>query len=718
MMAFGFFSVPKGCIHSKQKVCNTVFKDLKPCYIRSTRLSTRIVLLNMSRLNERKSKVTESVEHLLSLAFKQLRDVFGFTEFLSGQEEVLLRLFDCGSALAILPTGGGKSLCYQIPAIIFPGLTLVVSPLIALMREQAQKLVDVGVPAGHMDSLQSTTEIRGLRKSLAEGKVKILFVSPERFNNEVFLSLLRTLEISLFVVDEAHCISEWGHNFRPDYLRLSQFARDCKAAYRLGLTATATERVANDIVQRLNISPEAVVRKNFYRPNLVLNIRCCNNEMEKREELLYCLRQRERGPTLIYVTLQRTAEELAYFLVESGFQARPYHAGLSDEQRISTYDWFVQACNPIVVATIAFGMGVDKPDIRYVYHFNLSKSLEAYSQEIGRAGRDGKKSCCDTFFSGSDIPVLETFIYGNTPDATQISSFLTFLFEKRKKSQVVNLPLYELATNFDMREVVLHTILVFLDVYWGLIKEVTPMFAEYRYQVLSEEGGEEEETLENSLTEQQSILWKNINEQAKKKLKWSYLDLNNLQLGTEIEQVQLLLDKIHSKGFIRLQAGKLQHRIQILKIPQDMKLLQQQLWQLISERESSEVQRLEEMVHLATSTKCVSQAVSDYFGERIEPCHMCERCLGEISAQELSSFDTKSWFASVDMTLWERITKIEELPKEPLTLAKFASGISSPKLRERKITKHELFGSLRECGFQQVLQLAIQYTGQSPISCR
>ncbi|GJQ09455.1 hypothetical protein GpartN1_g1246.t1 [Galdieria partita] len=708
MIAFGFYIASYGCFFSKRTLCNTFFKETRRFYVLSTRCH-RIV--SMSKLNEKRKVTKQSVEHLLSLASKQLRDVFGFTHFLPGQEEVLQRLFGFGSALAVLPTGGGKSLCYQIPAIIFPGLTLVVSPLIALMREQTQKLVDVGVPAAHMDSLQSATEIRSLRKSLGEGKIKILFVSPERFNNEVFLSLLRTLEISLFVVDEAHCISEWGHNFRPDYLRLSQFARECKAAYRLGLTATATERVADDIVQRLNISTEAIVRRNFYRHNLVLNIRCCDSEMGKREQLLNCLRERERGPTLIYVTLQRTCEELAYFLVESGFQAQPYHAGLSDEQRISTYEWFVQASNPIVVATIAFGMGVDKPDIRYVYHYNLSKSLEAYSQEVGRAGRDGKMSYCDTFFSGTDIPVLETFIYGNTPVSTQISSFLTFLFERRKKSQVVNLPLYDLATHFDMREVVLHTLLVFLDVYWGLIKELTPMFAEYRYQSLKEEG--EEETLENNLTQKQAMLWKNINGQAKKKLKWSYLDLNNLQQDTDIEQVQQLFDEIHSKGLIRLQAGKLQHRVQILKIPEDMNLLEQQLWQLVSEREKSEVQRLEEMVHLATSAKCVSQSISGYFGERIAPCNKCHRCLIGSSKQDLPNFATKTWFAPIDTTVWERVTQVEELPKEPLTLAKFACGISSPKLRELKATRHELYGSLRECGFQQILQMALSHTRQN-----
>lgn len=380
-MVFGFLVMPNKCFCSKKSVYHTIFKERKPLRFLSIRERILIYTWNMSRLSKNSSSVSkQNVENLLSLAFKQLQNVFGYNHFLPGQEEVLENLFGSCSALAILPTGGGKSLCYQIPAIIFPGLTLVVSPLIALMREQAQKLVAKGVAAAHMDSLQSATEMRSLRKSLSEGKLKILFVSPERFNNEVFLSLLKSLEISLFVVDEAHCISEWGHNFRPDYLRLSHFARECKAVYRLGLTATATERVANDIIQRLNISPESVVRKNFYRSNLVLNIWCCPTDIEKREHLVDFLRKRERGPTLIYVTLQRTSEELAYFLVGNGFQAQPYHAGLSEEQRTATYDWFVHACNPIVVATIAFGMGVDKPDIRYVYHYNLSKSLEVSGQ--------------------------------------------------------------------------------------------------------------------------------------------------------------------------------------------------------------------------------------------------------------------------------------------------------------------------------------------------
>eukprot|EP00871_Galdieria_phlegrea_P005813 jgi/Galph1/719/GphlegSOOS_G5441.1 len=669
-----------------------------------------------------KRQATKSVEsnleleNFLSEAKEKLVGVFGHTKFLEGQEQVLRKLFTTGNALAILPTGGGKSLCYQLPALIFPGLTLVVSPLIALMREQVEKLVQLGVPAAHMDSSQSGLEIRSVRRALTEQKLKILFVSPERFNNESFLAALKSLPISLFAVDEAHCISEWGHNFRPDYLRLAHFARDCRAMYRLGLTATATERVAYDITRRLSIPTESVVRTRFHRSNLVLNMSYCASETEKRRQLLKCLKSREPGPTLIYVTLQRTADELASFLVENGFQAQSYHAGLSDEQRLASYQWFTQAVNPIIAATIAFGMGVDKPNIRYVYHYNLSKSLEAYSQEVGRAGRDGNKSFCDTFFSASDIPVLETFIYGNTPEKNQLGFFLHYLFEHRRKGDIIHLPLYELSSRFDIRDVVLHTLLVFLDVHWNLIKELTPMFTEYRFQILVPEIEDSESWLMSHLTESQRQLWQKIIQHIVRKLKWSYLNLGNLTGSVEPEHVQLLFDFMQSKGLIKLQASKLQHRVQFLDIPNDLWVLENQLHQLVLDREMAETRRLEEMIQLATQSHCVSQALSLYFGERIDLCGSCYRCTGTVSNGNQEVDMALKWFAPLNINIWNAIVNISEVSNEPLLLTKFACGISSPRLRSLKLTQHELYGSLRECGFQQVLQVALEHTRSSQVS--
>ena len=328
-----------------------------------------------------------------------LRSHFGFDRFLPGQEQVVDHLLAGKSAAAVFPTGGGKSLCYQLPALLLPGVTLVVSPLIALMKDQIDGLSRRGIAAARLDSTLSTEEYAETMRQARSGSLRLLYVAPERFQNERFRQAIAQIRVALFAVDEAHCISEWGHNFRPDYLKLVEFARQCRAERLLALTATATPQVLEDVCRAFNIEPECAIRNSCYRPNLtVLTTPVSGPEHES--QLLARLRERPAGPTIIYVTLQRTAEELAARLSAQGFAARAYHAGLEDELRAAVQDWFMHSTSGIVVATIAFGMGIDKADIRYVYHYNPPKSLENYSQEIGRAGATGcppSAKCCSAW---------------------------------------------------------------------------------------------------------------------------------------------------------------------------------------------------------------------------------------------------------------------------------------------------------------------------------
>ncbi len=310
---------------------------------------------------------------------------FGFTDFKPGQEAVISHLLAGRSAAAVFPTGGGKSLCYQLPALALPGLTLVVSPLIALMKDQIDALTARGIAARRLDSTLDVDEYRAAIEDVRSGRLRMLYVAPERFVNERFCEMIQRATIAIFAVDEAHCISEWGHNFRPDYLRLARFAQLCRAQRVLALTATATPQVLSDICRFFHIDTQCAVRTGFYRPNLTL-LGTPVTLAERDRRLHEALARREPGPTIIYVTLQRTAEELADRLVNSGFPARAYHAGMENDQRRQTQDWFITAQKGIVVATIAFGMGIDKSNIRYVYHYNPAKSLENYAQEIGRAG--------------------------------------------------------------------------------------------------------------------------------------------------------------------------------------------------------------------------------------------------------------------------------------------------------------------------------------------
>src|SRR3954466_4737013 len=286
---------------------------------------------------------------------------FGFDAVPPGQERVVEALLAGRSALAVFPTGAGKSLCYQLPALLLEGTTIVVSPLIALMKDQLDFLQRAGIDAARLDSSLDASEQRAVFERLRAGTLKLLYVAPERFDNERFLARLGRARISLFAVDEAHCISEWGHNFRPDYLKLAERARELAAERVLALTATATPAVVADIRAGFGIEEADAVVTGFYRPNLTL-LTTPVAAAERDRLLVERLRERRPGSTIVYVTLQRTSLRIAAVVAAAGLPARPYHAGMSAEERVAVQEWWTGSPRAIVVATIAFGMGIDKAD--------------------------------------------------------------------------------------------------------------------------------------------------------------------------------------------------------------------------------------------------------------------------------------------------------------------------------------------------------------------
>ena len=325
-----------------------------------------------------------------------LQSHFGFDTFREGQLETIEILLAGRSAAAIFPTGSGKSLCYQLTALLLPGLTLVVSPLLALMKDQIDSLQAKNISAERLDSSLTEEKYREVSSAIRKGELKMLFVSPERLTNERFLNLIRGQQISLLAVDEAHCISAWGHNFRPDYLKLAKAVESLNVERVLALTATATPTVSDDMAAAFKIQPADVINTGFYRPNLEFRITGCQGH-ERDQLLLHRLNERPPGATIVYVHLQKDAEHVAKFLRDNGFNAAPYHAGLKSDIRVATQEKFMASQIPIICATIAFGMGVDKANIRYVYHYHLAKGFESYLQETGRAGRDGAPALCELF---------------------------------------------------------------------------------------------------------------------------------------------------------------------------------------------------------------------------------------------------------------------------------------------------------------------------------
>jgi len=337
-----------------------------------------------------------------------LKHYFGYDSFRPGQRSIIEQSLQNRDLLVVMPTGGGKSLCYQLPALLKPGLMVVVSPLIALMQDQVQALEDNGIPATFLNSSLSGTVIREREQAVREGRIKLLYVAPERLLSEgLLLSLLSDVFVSAFAIDEAHCVSEWGHDFRPEYRQLGQLRQRFAKVPIMALTATATERVRQDIVEQLALREPTVHVASFNRPNLYYEVR--SKQRTAYQDLLGLIHQYSQSG-IVYCLSRKRVDELAAKLQRDGIAALPYHAGLPAAVRAENQTRFIRDDVQVMVATIAFGMGINKPDVRWVVHYDLPRNLEGYYQEAGRAGRDGEAARCILFYSAADIKTVEFLI--------------------------------------------------------------------------------------------------------------------------------------------------------------------------------------------------------------------------------------------------------------------------------------------------------------------
>ncbi|AFZ10249.1 ATP-dependent DNA helicase RecQ [Oscillatoria nigro-viridis PCC 7112] len=345
-----------------------------------------------------------------------LKHFFGYDSFRPGQQEIVEAALQKRDMMIVMPTGGGKSLCFQLPALLKPGLTVVVSPLIALMQDQVEALQDNGIGATFLNSTLSTQETRSRETAILEGKIKLLYVAPERLLGERFLPFLdivaNKLGISAFAIDEAHCVSEWGHDFRPEYRQMQRVRDRYPDIPIMALTATATERVRQDIIQQLTLRNPYIHVASFNRPNLYYEVR--PKTKHSFAEVLQII-QKKGGSGIIYCLSRKKVEEVAYKLQQSGIAALPYHAGMNDVDRATNQTRFIRDDVQVMVATIAFGMGINKPDVRFVIHYDLPKNLEGYYQESGRAGRDNEPAHCSLFFGYGDVKMID-YIIEQKPD--------------------------------------------------------------------------------------------------------------------------------------------------------------------------------------------------------------------------------------------------------------------------------------------------------------
>ena len=360
-----------------------------------------------------------------SALHEKLKTFFGYDAFKGDQEDIIRHLVDGGNAFVLMPTGGGKSLCYQLPALVMEGTAIVISPLIALMKNQVDVLrgfVSGDQAIAHfLNSSLSRQQIWDVRQDLLSGVTKLLYVAPESLTKQENIDLLKEIKISFYAVDEAHCISEWGHDFRPEYRKIRSIVDEIQPAPIIALTATATPKVQSDILKNLRIQDATIFRSSFNRPNLYYEVR---DKVEPEKDIIRFIRQNPGKSGIIYCLSRKKVEELAQVLAINGIKALPYHAGLDAKTRAENQDKFLMEEIDVIVATIAFGMGIDKPDVRFVIHYDIPKSIEGYYQETGRAGRDGQEGICITYYSYKDIQKLEKFMQGKPVSEQEIGKQL------------------------------------------------------------------------------------------------------------------------------------------------------------------------------------------------------------------------------------------------------------------------------------------------------
>ncbi len=627
---------------------------------------------------------------------EQLQNYFGFNTFLKGQEDVIGKVLEHQSAAAIFPTGAGKSLCYQLPAMLLPGLTLVVSPLLSLMKDQLDFLLANHIPAARLDSTLARDEYSRILASAKNGELKILMIAVERFKNERFRSHLQKMKVSLLVVDEAHCISEWGHNFRPEYLKLPAYQKEFGISQTLLLTATATTQVRDDMGAKFNILKENVFVTGFYRDNLFLQITPTDNS-DKKTRLLQKIQKTPHDPTIVYVTLQKTAEDVAQFLGVNKINAHPYHAGMDNEKREQIQNKFMEGTLACIVATIAFGMGVDKKDIRRIFHYDLPKSIENYSQEIGRSGRDGKAALCEVLATRDNIHILENFIYGDTPEKHSIFQLLRTI--KENKGFVWEIKTVKLANELNIRILPLKTLLVYLAME-EIIRPKLTYFEEYSFKYKKDAT----HIINRFEGQRKQFVTAVVNHCHTRKV-WTQVDIPAIlnSYNTDRQRILAALEYFNEKGWIELQSKQAVEVYDILTQAFNIDDMSEKMYALFKKKESLEIQRIHNMVSFFESDACISKQLAGYFGEHLEKerCGHCSFCKSgkavlqtTTELKPLSQFEFKTITAEFSQAVGEQFSEIN--------LTKFLCGIYTPVFSKLKIKKLPYFGVLESYPFLEV----------------
>ena len=622
---------------------------------------------------------------------KILKNTFGHDSLRDGQEEVINNILEGISTLCIFPTGSGKSLCYQLPAVALEGRTsIVISPLLSLIKDQLTQLEELGIPAATLNSSLSKEEKRKVIEDLEAGNISLLFMAPESFLKKEYQSLLKQLTIGIVAIDEAHCVSEWGNSFRPSYLLAANAERKLKPHAILALTATATKEVSRDIRSRFKIKTKDLVQTPLFRENLSYQVIPLLAE-QKNQELVEILSQQEQLPAIVYVMKQVDAENVCGHLQAMKMNARSYHAGLAPDARKSVQDAFLSGELDIVVATIAFGMGVNKPNIRSVIHYHLPKSPEGWIQESGRAGRDGLPATCYLLGCGDDLIPLTNYILGAEVSKNAVTRILESIFSQGKD---ITISKYNLCQLHDINDSQFDIILSYLMTE-GYITANDTSWRYYqvsRLRYTTHDYGRSKQNLVSAINDH-----------------WGRIDSTNAEetFGVSRSRLINIIEEMRDVGDVAVKTtGILSHFILKKELAKTDELAQEILKNFQSQKESS-VKRVDAVISAATTRSCIPVRLIKYFGESLSTsCGKCSSCNGKKRSRKLPSGPIPSLTTEQVEILKNVYEEHKATLSTPHRLSKFACGIMSPAIRHARLYQNEHYSFLSHYPFADVFTQA------------
>ena len=577
----------------------------------------------------------QSEAEIKGVLLKTLQNFWGYSSFRAPQEEIILSVIRGKDTLALLPTGGGKSLCYQLPALVLEGVCLVVSPLLALIKDQVTQLKSIGVEAEYLSSELDENEQEEIYARAAEGITKLLYVSPERLSNSLFLQKITNIHISFIAVDEAHCISEWGQDFRPSYQRIGEFRKLFGDVPCLALTATATPKVIADIESKLTLKSPQIFQKSYKRDNL----RIFHEEISDKYQRILDFMKNNSASGIIYVRTRKEAEELTAFLKQKGIENVDfYHAGLSLKDKNQNQKKWQQSSSHTLVSTNAFGMGIDKENVRFVIHFSPSVSLENYYQEIGRAGRDGHESYALLLWNEQEFSDIDDVFRNQIPNKTEFLSILSFLYsifqiaEGEASEKIFKLNIQKIRDFTKASFAKIKNVLNFMHnqelVFWNNYKDLSTLELKI--------SAEDLELLPPKEAYFVEFLLRNISGIATHKVSFSE-EMLSRKLGISVQEIQDRIQYLEQKELVEYVDGSADS-IKFLK-PRNTREFQGKYWNEFQQIQRNKLQKWEEMKYFIRETDyCKMKMILTYFGEKnAQNCHKCYVCQPLNATQNLSA---------------------------------------------------------------------------------